>query len=273
MHITKINFPLALAFCLNLLFLASSEAIENKPLVAQLDETIQTQDSSVTVEKIVIYPNEQSLYGTGQENYGMPVKLKYGKGPVMVLHINKYPDYPRGALLGLDWIQADLYSDGKKLGKSTGGYLGPAGNVFGFNFWVEVDMSVSPDGAVELDELGQLELKVTLFKVAKIFDFPLHDLPRGKTPVYEDENVQIWEALWGRKRELTSLNIGLQNKTKSASYYLTFRAKDSKRYIGSGRMDHKFYASKPRNELAGAQLWKVVPALVKKISPLKFKPQ
>lgn len=279
MHFIKAKFPLALAVCLNILFLTSAEAIEKKPLVAQLNETIHAQDSAVTVEKIVIYPNEQSLYETGQVNHGMPVKQEFGKGPIVVLHINKYPDYPREALFGLDWIQVDLFSDEKKLGQGIRGDFGSAGRVFGFNFWVKADMSVSPDGAVELEELGQLELKVTLFKVVKIIDFALHDLPRGETPVYEDGNVRIWEALWGKKwdkyqeKNITTFNIDLQNKTESASYHLTFRSKGSNQYIGPGRMDHQFYANETKNELAGAQLWKVVPALRKTIAPLKFKPQ
>lgn len=51
-------------------------ASDKVPLVALVNERIQTQDSVVVVKEIVIYPNEESLYGPGEENYGMPVKRR-----------------------------------------------------------------------------------------------------------------------------------------------------------------------------------------------------
>jgi hypothetical protein len=262
----------------SIIFVAPIVAAE-KPLVALLNKKIQTQDSAIIVEKVVIYPDENSLYGQGQENYGMPVKEEYGKGPLVVLDIEKYPNYPRGALTGLDWIEVELFSDGKSLGKSGGGETEPGRMVFAFNFYVPVDMSVSSDGAIELEQLGDLELKITLFKVVKFFDLPTHDLPRGKNPIYEDESVQLWEAKWKMiwndydKRKITTLDLKLRNKTESASYDLTFQAKGSPKYLASGRADYRFYPSLPKSELAGAQLWKIVPGLEKTISSLKFIPQ
>ena len=57
---------------LNLSFLPQVMAIEKKPLVALLNENIKTQDSVVEVEKVVIYPNEKSLYGPGKKTIVCP---------------------------------------------------------------------------------------------------------------------------------------------------------------------------------------------------------
>jgi len=126
------------------------------PLLAMLNERITTEDSTVVVEEVILYPNESSIYGPGEENYDMPVKEMYGKGPVVLIRIEKEPGHPRDCSFEDNWLKVDLFSDGRRLQQRYGGSRGSKRMVFGFSFWAEVDMSVDPDGAIELEELGSL---------------------------------------------------------------------------------------------------------------------
>lgn len=254
-------------------FQTQSITAEEKPLVALLNEKIETQDSVVVVKKIVIYPNEESLYGQGEENYGMPVKDEYRKGPVVVLDIEKNPGHPRNAPFAGDWIRMELFSDGKKLSGGSGGETGKNRMVFGFSFWVAVDMDVSPEGGIELEELGELELKVTISRIAKVFDIPLSGMPLGKAPVFEDEDVQIWEIRWNKN--FTTLRVRFNSKNESASYNLAWPGE--KDYIVGAVGDinswEEYHRGLRKSEFTGAQFWKCVKLTGNTMSPLKFVPQ
>ncbi len=268
------RFSIALILIVvSLSFQTQSITAEEKPLVALLNGKIETQDSIVVVEKVVIYPNEKSLYGPGEENYGMPVKDEYRKGPVVVIDIEKNPGHPWNAPFADDWILVELFSDGKKLSATNSGEIGKNRMVFGFSFWAAVDMDVSPEGAIELEELGELELKVTISRIAKVFDIPTHDIPRGKDAIYEDEDVQIWEVRWNK--DFTSLRVRFNSKNELASYNLAWPGEKNYivgavGYISSWK---EYRRSLPKSEFTGAQFWKCVKLTGKTMSPLKFVPQ
>ena len=257
----------------SLSFLPQLMATEGKPLVALLNEKIQTQDSVVVVEKVVIHPDESSIYEPGEENYGMPVTEEYGKGPVVILRIEKQPGHPWNIPFDDDWIQVELFSDGKKLSGTNSGEIGKNRRVFGFSFWAAVDMSVSPEGAIELRELGEVELKVTISRIVKVFDIPISGLPLGKAPIFEDEDVQIWEVRWNK--DFTSLRIRFKSKTELVSYNLAWLGE--KNYIVGAVGDisswKEYHRSLPKSEFTGAQFWKCIKLTRKTMSPLKFLPQ
>lgn len=206
-------------------------ASDELPLEVLINERIQTPDSVVIVKKVVVYPNEESLYGPGDENYGMPVKEEYKKGPVVLLEIEKNPGHPWYAPFASDWIKLELFSDGKKLSATNSGEIGNNRMVFGFSFWAAVDMSVSPDGAIELEKLGELKLKVTISRITKVFDIPTHDISRGRDAIYEDEDLEILEVKWEEKWSksggdcFTQLRVRFNSKVDSAYYFLDFKGK------------------------------------------------
>ena len=106
--------------------------------------------------------------------------------------------------------------------------------VFGFSFWAAVDMSVSPEGAIKLKELGELELKVSISRIVKVFDIPLSGLPLGKAPVFEDEDVQILEVSWNK--DFTSLRVRFKSKTELVLYNLAWLGE--KNHIEGGGWRH-----------------------------------
>ena len=261
-------------------FMPQQMAAEQKPRVALINEKIQTQDSAVVVEKVVVYPDEGSVYGPGEENYGRAVKDEYSKGPIVVLRIERYPGHPWDwdALFADEWIRVELFSDGRKLQQSCSGEEGSGRLVFGFSFWAEADTSVSRERAVELKELGELEIKIALSRIVKVFDIPLHDLPRGEDPIFEDEDVQIWEVRWEerrskfRQKNFLSLRVRFKSKTEFASYNLAFLGeKGPVGAVGDISSWKEYYRSVP--EITGAQFWKCVKLTERTISPLRFVPQ
>ncbi|MBW1772022.1 MAG: hypothetical protein JRJ82_03915 [Deltaproteobacteria bacterium] len=249
---------------------------QERPLVARINETIQTRDSTVVVEKVVIYPNERSLYGPGEENHGMPVREEYGKGPVVVLRVDKKPGHPWDIPFADEWILVELFSDGRRLGQRGSGDHGTNRMAFGFNFSVEVDMSVSPDGSVALQKLGEVALEVTVSRIRKVLDLPLHDVPRGSDPIFEDEDVQIWEVQWGRSRkdQYTHLRIRFNSKADSATYFINYEGKDGSRLGASTTESGTEHAKRiSKDRLANVGFWKIVTTARRTFSPLKFLPQ
>ncbi len=244
-------------------------AVEQKPLVAHLNERIQTSAGEVIIEKVIVYPDEASLYGgPGEVNYGMPVEEEYGNGPVVILSVLKQPTLPPYSIFGTDWLKVELYSDGKRLSRRIGGEKSPRRLIYGFSFWVETGMDVSPEGGVELDELGDLDLVVTVSKVEKIFDVPLRSIPQGSKAIFEDENVQILEV---RLREsvqhkTASLHVKIHSKTESAYYGLVYKGAGASHFESTGAITISY----PVNNHDVAEFWKIVPLAQRKISSLKF---
>jgi len=210
----------------------------------------------------------------------MPVKEEYEKGPVVILRIEKQPGHPWDIPFAHDWLKVDLFSDERRLSGSGSGPWGSNRIVFGFTFWAEADMSVSPDGAVELERLGELTLKVTVSKTRKVLDLPLRNMPSGKDPFFEDDDVQIWEVQWEEKwsefgkDDFTCLKVRFNSKTDSASYFLNSSGKDGSR-LGASTTESwtEHLKGIPKSQLAEVQFWKTVPLAARTISSLEFLPQ
>jgi len=267
---------MVLTLAVSLSLFRNMMAAEEEPRVAVLNERIETDDSTVIVEEVVLYPNESSIYGPGEENYDMPVKEMYGKGPVVLIRIEKEPGHPRDCPFENDWLKVDLFSDGRRLQQRYGGSRGSNRMVFGFSFWAEVDMSVAPDGAVELEQLGSLELQTTVSKIRKVFYLPLEDVPRGEKPFFEDEDVRIWEVKWdeswseAHRVSRTYLLVRFDTKTASATFFLNFLGKDNSRLGASGTESGKAHVrSVPKGQLAAVEFWKIVPLAQRSISPIR----
>jgi hypothetical protein len=263
---------------------ALSQEIEQEPLVAPINQEISSHDVAVILENIFLYPNERSLYGPGKENYGMPVREEYGKGPVVVINIKKKPDWSGKLSSGgiNPWLHVQLYSDGKPLSPGTGSSTG----IFGFSFWVPGPDNVN---SVELTKLGNVECMIRLSTVVKVCDIPANDVSRGSQPFFEDDNVQVWDVKWqersGYDNETeTSVKIGIETKTKFVTLDAVFKSKDegqdikptSASFIPASDSLEKatLYFSRyvTRNRLNGAELWKIVP-VVEKTFPVRFVPQ
>ena len=274
----------SLTVVLWLTFFLSSAMAETSPLVAVVNQSIHADHTSITVEKIVVYPNEESIAGPGREFYGKSVEMEYGKGPIVIFRIDEDPGYSTELFQPWDWIHVALYSDEKRLSESGAGGLGNDGKtrVVRFSFFALNDEDPMQE-SVELKDLGQLKLKVTVFKIEKIFDLPFNDLPRGDIPIYEDQNVKIIDSIWTerwderRQEASTELRVGFNRKVEPASFHLVVKTKGS-RYPGSknnsGGLDHlMFNTQKPKSELASAQFWGIIPVVEKNMTVGKLTPQ
>ena len=263
---------------------AWSQEAEKEPLIAPINTEISSQDVSVILENIFLYPNERSLYGPGEENYGMPVKDEYGKGPVVVVDLKKKPD--RVSKLGIgdinSWLHIQLYSDGKPLSRSSGSSDG----IYGFSFWVDEPDNIQ---AIELKELGKVECKVRLSTVVKVCDIPVGDVSRGSQPIFEDDDVRVWDVQWEERAGYndepeTRIKIGIETKTKFMALRSVFKAKDKEEDIHptssslipvsdtleAATISFSRYVT--ISSLEGAELWKIVPVF-EKTFPARFVPQ
>lgn len=263
---------------------ALSQEIEQEPLIAPINQEIRSQDVAVILENVFIYPNERSLYGPGEENYGMPVREEYGKGPVVVINIKKKPDWFEKLSSGgiSSWLHVQLYSDGKPLSRHSGSSKG----IFGFSFWVP-----GPDNvhSVELTKLGNVECEIRLSTIVKVCDIPAHDISRGSKPFFEDDDVQVWEVKWQERSGYnnepeTSVNIGIETKTKFMTLDAVFKSIDGGNdirptsssfmpaYDSLEKATLVFSRSVAKGSLNGAELWKIVP-VIEKTFPVRFIPQ
>ena len=250
---------------------------EREPLIAPINAELSALDVAVLVENVFLYPDERSLYGPGEENYGMPVKEEYGKGPVVVLDIRKPPDRLDKVMSQgeVEWIDVKVYSDGKPLNSVSTSSDG----VFGFSFWVRSgDMQ-----SIELEELGNVECKVRLGTVQKVCDLPLNDVPRGSQPFFDDEDVRIWSVKWEEKAvsysEIPETGVGLDIELRGEvmRFGVVFKKSGSGQDIrptstslGDERIRFRRHIAK--SDITGAELWKLVPA-IEKTYPANFVPQ
>jgi hypothetical protein len=257
---------------------------EPEPMMAPLNAEVSARDAAVILRNVFLYPNERSLYGPGESNYGMPVKLQYGKGPVVVLDLKKKPDRAEKFELGglNPWLDVQIFSDGKPLSRSTTSSTG----IYGFNFWVARMGDVE---SYELEKLGNVECLVRLSTIVKVCDLPVAIVERGSKPFFEDGDVRVWNVRWSEKpgydgQPETQLEIGIDMKTNFVSLNAVFRGKEGGEDIQptsmsvnepSGAPDKaelSFSRSFPVSRLSGAELWKTVPVIEKRF-PLRFVPQ
>jgi|GEM_PF-3555626 len=257
---------------------------EHEPMMAPINAEIGSRDVAVILKNVFLYPNERSLYGPGEQNYGMPVKEQYGKGPVVVLALKKTPD--RADKFGLGdvnpWLHVQLFSDGKPLSHHSASDTG----IYGFNFWVAGSAGVE---SFELEKLGNVECLVRLSTVIKVCDIPVGNVQRGSNPIFEDEDVRVWDVRWDEKpgyegQPATRLEIGIETKTKFMALNAVFKGREGGEDLKPTSMSliepsealkkamlsfSGFYAV---NRLTGAELWKTVPVIEKRF-PVKFVPQ
>ena len=257
---------------------------EPEPMMAPINAEISSRDVAVILKNIFLYPNERSLYGPGEPNYGMPAKQQYGKGPVVVLELKKKPERDEKFELGElnPWLDVQLFSDGKPLSRSSSNSTG----IYGFNFWTAGTGNAE---SVELEKLGNVECLVRLSTIIKVRDIPVANVERGSKPFFEDEDVRVWNVRWNEKpgydgQPETRLEIGIETKKKFVSLNAVFRGKEGGEDIQptsmsvnepSGALDKaelSFSSSYAVSRLSGAELWKTVPVIEKRF-PVKFVPQ
>jgi len=280
----KILFSIVMILLFNIGIATTQDSMQEDPMAASVNQEIKAQDAAVVLEHVFLYPNDRSLYGPGEKNYGMPVSMEYGKGPVVVVDIKKEPDHI--SILGIgslsDWLQVELYSDGKPLQRKSVSSSG----VFGFNFWVDDEKGQT----YELNELGDVECKVKLYSIVKVCDIPVDNVSRSPQPFFEDEDIRVWDVKWEEREKSyadepeTRIEAGIETKTKFVTLRGIFIRKDSEEQLrptSSSQIEPSDTLEEARisfsrfidkDKLLKAELWKIVP-VIEKTFPLKFVPQ
>jgi len=253
-----------------------SQEREHEPMVAPINQEVSSHDVSVILKYVFLYPDERSLYPPGQQNFGMPVELEYGKGPVVIVEIRREPAMidRLTSVVKPDWIHVQVYSDGKPLSPRSS-----SGAITGFSFWAE-----QADGnVIELDRLGNVKCQIRLSTIVKVGEMSVQDVARGMRPIIEDADVNVWDVKWDERATSystepeTSIRLGIERKSKWAAFDVVFKRRGSGEGIhptssSGGENDISFSRNLYKNELSSAELWKIVP-VVEKTYPVRFIPQ